>query len=142
MLFRSTHVPAPSLVAIKPCKILVAEDHSVNQVVINMMLKKLGYSNLTLVENGVQAVEKTKQEDFDFILMDVQMPELDGFQATQLIREQLRGRSQPKIIALTAAAMESDHKRALEVGMDDFVTKPFTLETLKSVLLGDITQDE
>ena len=136
------HVPAPSLVAIKPCKILVAEDHSVNQVVINMMLKKLGYSNLTLVENGVQAVEKTKQEDFDFILMDVQMPELDGFQATQLIREQLRGRSQPKIIALTAAAMESDHKRALEVGMDDFVTKPFTLETLKSVLLGDITQDE
>jgi signal transduction histidine kinase/AmiR/NasT family two-component response regulator len=116
-----------------PLRLLLAEDNPVNQKVAVYLLQKAGHF-VTPVANGKQAVEAVAQGSFDAVLMDVQMPELDGFEATQAIRarETGTGRHIP-IIAMTAHAMTGDRERCLQSGMDDYVSKPIQLKDLLRV---------
>jgi PAS domain S-box-containing protein len=115
-------------------RILVAEDNSVNQLLVLAQLKSLGYS-ANAVANGREAVEAVSTVPYDLVLMDCQMPEMDGFTATQAIRklEQSTGRH-ITIIALTANAMKEDQERCLQSGMDDYMSKPLRKDTLGKVL--------
>jgi len=114
-----------------PLKILVAEDNLVNQKLTLKVLSKLGFE-ATLAENGKIAVEMASQQQYDIILMDVQMPEIDGLEATKLIRQTIK--IQPVIIAMTANAMIEDRKECLDAGMDDFLSKPVKLEEIMNML--------
>jgi signal transduction histidine kinase/CheY-like chemotaxis protein len=108
-----------------PRRILLAEDGVVNRAVAVGLLEKRGH-HVTAVENGQRAVELIRQQPFDLILMDVQMPVLDGFAATAAIRElEARSGIRTPIIAMTAHAMKGDRERCLAAGMDDYVAKPF-----------------
>ncbi|MEX1232993.1 MAG: response regulator [Planctomycetaceae bacterium] len=131
------HAPLPadikSLSAppfVKRWHILLVEDNLINQRVASDMLKRCGNS-VTIANNGIEAVEAYGGDRFDLILMDVQMPEMDGFQATAAIRkrEAATGRHVP-IIAMTANAMEGDREHCLEAGMDDYLSKPIQCERL------------
>jgi signal transduction histidine kinase/ActR/RegA family two-component response regulator len=113
-------------------RVLVVEDDRVNQRVIELLLAKLGLEYAT-VADGANAVSITTQESFDAILMDCQMPGMDGFEATRRIRAQLAGRPLP-IIALTANAMSGDRAACLAAGMDDFLAKPVRQEELRATL--------
>lgn len=116
-------------------RILLAEDNFTNQKVATMMLKKLGYNNVTVAENGQQAVDLTATQHFGLILMDVQMPVLDGYAATQLIRQREKQTKQHvTIIAMTANATQSDQQQCFDVGMDDFISKPINRDRLNTVL--------
>ncbi len=110
-------------------KILIAEDNLVNQKVAMRMLKRLGY-DADIANNGVETLEAVRRRSYDIILMDVQMPEMDGLEATRQIRQDGSIRHRPHIIAMTAAAMQVDQEQCLEAGMDDFVSKPTRLEEL------------
>ena len=117
----------------KPLRVLVAEDNVINQVLAVKMLQKLGCTP-DVVANGREAVEAPQRADYDAIFMDCQMPEMDGYQATPEIRRvHGTGRWVP-IIALTANAMEGDREKCLQAGMDDYLTKPFSLDALGEVL--------
>jgi CheY-like chemotaxis protein len=98
------------------------------------MLKRMGHQP-TLVANGNEAIEKWSQTPFDLILMDVQMPGVDGFEAARRIRKQeLAAEARTPIIAMTARAMNGDRERCIAAGMDDYVSKPVTMEALKRAL--------
>ena len=114
-----------------PLKILVAEDNIINQKLALKVLVKLGYEP-DLAENGKQALEMTEAEQYDLIFMDVQMPEMDGIEATKNIRNYLE--KQPMIIAMTANAMQEDKENCLKSGMDDFLSKPVKLEEIVGML--------
>lgn len=130
---RVYHAACEPREARKNLRILLAEDNSVNQKVALSMLAKLGYT-ADVVSNGSAAVEAVKRGEYDLILMDCQMPEMDGFEATRMIRS-LAGPSQKtKVIALTANAMKGDRERCLEAGMDDYVAKPLALGSLQDVI--------
>jgi CheY-like chemotaxis protein/HPt (histidine-containing phosphotransfer) domain-containing protein len=120
--------PAPIPAAGPALRILVAEDNAVNQVVIRELLGSLGHT-VAVVENGRQAVQAAFIEHFDVILMDVQMPEMDGYEATTEIRrqEQTAGGHRP-IVAMTANAMKGDDDRCLQAGMDGYVSKPIDVQ--------------
>ena len=113
---------------------LVAEDNVVNQTLIARLLEKRGHT-VVVAQNGREALEMLEKQHFDIVLMDVQMPEMDGFEATKQIREkeQASGAHLP-IIALTAHAMQGDQERCLVGGMDGYVAKPIKLEALFSVI--------
>jgi CheY-like chemotaxis protein len=114
-----------------PFRILIAEDNLINQQLIQHILGNLGYKPDS-VENGALAVAAAGVKPYDLILMDVQMPEMDGLEATKLIRESpLR---QPVIIALTANAMQGDREECLRAGMDDYISKPVRLDALMHLL--------
>jgi signal transduction histidine kinase/CheY-like chemotaxis protein len=110
-----------------PLRILVAEDNPVNQKIAGKILSKLGYQSV-LAGNGKEVMEMVGQESFDIILMDVQMPEMDGLEATRMIRTCLD--TQPVIIALTANAMQGDRDECMQAGMDDYMSKPIQLPEL------------
>ncbi|MFN8441176.1 MAG: ATP-binding protein [Caldilineaceae bacterium] len=112
-----------------PLRILVAEDNPVNQKVERLLLEKLGYQ-VDLACSGVEAVAAAERKQYDLILMDVQMPEMDGLQATQLIRARALSPVAPRIVALTAAVMPEDIKISLEAGMDAYLSKPIQIEAL------------
>ncbi len=116
-------------------RILMAEDNQVNQVVASEMLLSLGYE-ITMVDDGQQAVLKFTSGNYDLILMDCQLPKLDGYDATRQIRaiEQKRGHGHIPIVALTAFAMTGDRERALDAGMDDYLSKPYTRDDIAAVL--------
>ena len=118
-----------------PLRVLVAEDNVVNQRVINLMLQRLGYGGTT-VTNGLEVLAALKSKDYDTILMDVEMPDLDGREATRRLRS-ARGAKpdRPWIIALTASAMEIDRERAIAAGMNDFLTKPIRTDALSQALI-------
>jgi two-component system, sensor histidine kinase and response regulator len=115
-------------------RILVAEDNPVNQRVASHMLKKLGY-RCDIASNGKEAVEMFEQLPYDLVLMDCQMPEMDGYTAAQCIRqrEETRGGHTP-VIAMTANAMREDRARCLDAGMDGFIPKPIALEELETAM--------
>jgi CheY-like chemotaxis protein/anti-sigma regulatory factor (Ser/Thr protein kinase) len=112
-------------------RILLAEDNPTNQVVAMGMLRKLGYEDVELAADGKQAWQRALQEHFDLLLMDCQMPEMDGYEATRRLRA--AGCSAP-IVAMTASAIKGDRERCLEAGMNDYLTKPIDLKVLRSVL--------
>ena len=117
-----------------PLRVLVAEDNGVNQKVALAMLRHLGY-RADLAADGLEAVEAVRRVPYDVVFMDLQMPELDGVDATrQIIEEHPPGR-RPRIIALTANAFEEDRDACLAAGMDDYVSKPLKTETLEAALL-------
>jgi len=122
---------SPGFSARFPLSVLVAEDNQMNQHVIAHILYKLGYQP-DLVKNGQEAVEAANQNDYTLILMDMQMPVMDGMEATRIIRETVV--RQPAIIALTANTMEGDEATCLNAGMDDYIGKPIQLEELMSKL--------
>ena len=95
------------------------------------MLNTIGYEPVK-AETGIEVLEMMKAEHFDLILMDVQMPEMDGIEATKLIRS--KGTAQPVIIAMTANAMQSDQEECLKAGMDDYLSKPVRVDSLKSMI--------
>jgi signal transduction histidine kinase/CheY-like chemotaxis protein len=106
-----------------PINILVAEDHPINQLLVDFLLKKAGYK-ADLVGNGLEAVEAVQRQSYDLVFMDIQMPELDGMEATKQIQALLPKEKCPTIIAMTANAQQSDRNKCLEIGMDDYVAKP------------------
>ena len=116
-------------------RLLLAEDNPVNRQVAVMMLARLGYE-CDIAENGVEAIDLNERNPPDLILMDCQMPELDGYEATRKIRARERALNLPHlpIIALTANALSSDRDRCLEAGMDDYIAKPFRQEELAAVV--------
>jgi CheY-like chemotaxis protein len=120
--------------AVPPMKVLLAEDGRVNQIVATRMLEGRGHS-VVVAEDGQAALEEYGDNQFDAILMDVQMPRLDGFDATRTIREREReaGGHIP-IIAMTANAMKGDREKCLAAGMDDYVAKPIRSAELYKVL--------
>jgi signal transduction histidine kinase/DNA-binding NarL/FixJ family response regulator len=110
-------------------RILVAEDNQVNQMVISMMLRQLGHQ-VDVVINGIEACEQVQKAPYDLVLMDMQMPEMDGLTATQTIRRLPQDCAKIPIVALTANAMEGDRERYIAAGMDDYVAKPISLPQL------------
>ncbi|MDF0752049.1 ATP-binding protein [Marinobacter sp. 71-i] len=112
--------------------LLLVEDNQVNQVVASSMLKKLGHS-VTLAENGKRALEALQQASFDIVLMDCQMPVMDGYEATRKIRENPEWWDLP-VIAVTANVMQGDRDDCLESGMNDYITKPYNRADLKSII--------
>jgi len=114
-----------------PLTILLAEDNLVNQKIIIHMLAKMGYT-ADIVHNGREAVEAINQKLYDLVFMDVQMPEMDGLEATRVIRTLLQ--EQPYIVAMTANAMQGDREECLLAGMDDYISKPINLTDLKNML--------
>ena len=122
--------------SLPPLKILLAEDGKANQMMAVGLLTKWGHE-VTVAENGKEAIERWQAGSFDVILMDVQMPVLDGFEATQRIRELERDVSQhTPIVAMTARAIKGDRERCLAVGMDDYVSKPVRKSELHRALSG------
>ena len=114
-----------------PLTILIAEDNLVNQSLAIRTLKKLGYEPRVAM-NGVEVLTLLNEQKFDLILMDVQMPEMDGLEATRIIRT--TGKHQPTIIAMTANVMAEDIEMCVQAGMDGFVPKPIKLDDMLSVL--------
>lgn len=114
-----------------PFKILVAEDNDVNQKVIRVILERNGLP-FEIAADGSEAVRMFSQSQYDLVLMDCQMPQMDGLEATKRIRavETGEGRGRCYIVAMTANAMKGDRERCLEAGMDDFLAKPFTSQGL------------
>ncbi|MBM4398963.1 MAG: response regulator, partial [Candidatus Cloacimonetes bacterium] len=116
-----------------PHRILVADDNIINQKLMANVLYKLGYK-ADIASNGLEALNEVKKNKYDFVFMDVVMPEMDGFEATRLIRHTKTIKVQPKIIALTAHAMQGDKDKCFEVGMDDYISKPVRFEDVVRVL--------
>ena len=126
------HTMVASDEALARLQVLLVEDHPINQTLALALLKKLGIQ-ATLAQNGKAALARIDERSFDVVLMDMQMPIMDGLQATHAIR-QMNIPVQPYIIALTANAFENDRERCLQAGMDDFLAKPFTLDDLRARL--------
>jgi CheY-like chemotaxis protein/HPt (histidine-containing phosphotransfer) domain-containing protein len=117
-------------------KILLAEDNLINQEVARAMLERCGCT-IEIVNNGRRAVERVFEGPFDVVLMDCQMPELDGYEATMEIRRQEKVRQGTRrlpIVAITAHAMQGDREKCLQAGMDDYITKPLQMVELRRVL--------
>jgi len=126
---------APAGSPIHTERVLLADDNAINQKVASSMMAKLGYRT-DPAANGLEALEAVKRQQYDIIFMDVQMPEMDGLEATRRIRAlaAAAGQRGPWIIALTANAMQDDRELCLSAGMDDYVTKPFKLPDLTAAL--------
>jgi len=129
----------PEMAKRQPLRILLAEDNVVNQKVALRLLERLGY-RADVAGNGLEALEALKRQPYDVVLMDVQMPEMDGLEASRRIKQGGAVVSIPRIIALTADAMQGDRERCLAAGMDDYITKPIRVEALVAAL--DKTQPQ
>jgi PAS domain S-box-containing protein len=114
--------------------ILIVEDNVTNQLVLRRQLEKLGYVNLTIVNNGQEALTILGKTHHDIVMMDCQMPLMDGFETTDRIRSSQNGRGSTFIIALTAHALTEDREKCIAAGMDDYITKPVALENLSAAL--------
>ncbi|MDM0065142.1 response regulator [Variovorax sp. J31P207] len=123
----------PSMAARHPLRILLAEDNAVNQKLALRLLQQMGY-RADLAANGIEAVESVQRQAYDVVLMDVQMPELDGLDATRQICELLPGTQRPRIVAMTANAMQGDREMCMAAGMDDYLAKPIRVDRLVEAL--------
>ncbi len=117
-----------------PLRILIAEDNPINQMVLKAMLERLGYQ-VALANDGKQALDACRSQSYDLILMDVQMPNMDGVEATQILKRELSAARRPYILAVTAHAMAGDRERYLAAGMDDYLSKPVSADELLNKLI-------
>ena len=115
-----------------PLRILLAEDNAVNQKLALRLFSLMGY-DVDVAANGIEAVDAVERQPYDVVFMDVQMPEMDGLEATRRIRARVADGG-PRIVAMTANAMEGDREACLEAGMDDYVAKPIRVEELLGAL--------
>lgn len=129
----SSPVAAKTIMPSFNASVLLAEDNAVNQQVARKMLEKLG-CQVEVANNGREAYEKVQLKSYDVIFMDCQMPEMDGYAATQAIRKLAGAVAQTPIVAITANAMQGDREKCLSAGMDDYVSKPVKTETLQQML--------
>jgi CheY-like chemotaxis protein len=118
-----------------PLRILVAEDNAINQKVVLRLLERLGY-RADVAANGIEALEAIERQAYDVILMDVQMPEMDGIEAARRIFQRFERHEAPRVIAMTANVLQGDRELALAAGMEGFLSKPIELTTLRQALLG------
>jgi PAS domain S-box-containing protein len=123
----------PGMADRHPLRILLAEDNVVNQKVALRLLEQMGY-RADVAADGVEAVAAVERQAYDVVLMDVQMPELDGFEASREINRRWPGARRPRLVAMTANAMEGDRERCMAAGMDDYVAKPIRPEELVTAL--------
>jgi CheY-like chemotaxis protein len=119
-------------IELKP-RLLIAEDNTVNQKLISHVLKNLGY-DFVIVEDGKKVLEALEKEAYDFIIMDLYMPIMDGFEATEQIMARFKPAQRPIIIALTGNSEGAEKDKCLAAGMTDFITKPVRPEQLKSII--------
>ncbi|WP_338328272.1 ATP-binding protein [Vibrio aestuarianus] len=131
MLLESVTQASEHAIPLSSRSILVVDDIRMNQIIINQMLKMLNIQP-DITTNGVEAIDAAQRNTYDLIFMDCRMPEMDGFEATQLLRE--KGYSIP-IIALTAGTTLEERERCLQCGMDDILTKPYTANDLERMLI-------
>ena len=120
-----------------PLRILVAEDNTVNQKVVQQLLAHLGY-RADIVASGVEVLDALERQNYDVILMDVQMPDMDGLEATRRLKSRFTAATAPRIIAMTASAMLGDREKCLAAGMDAYVSKPVELDQVRAVLISVI----
>jgi CheY-like chemotaxis protein len=123
----------PGMATRHPLRILVAEDNAVNQKLALRILQQMGY-RADLASNGIEAIESVERQVYDVVLMDVQMPEMDGLEASRRITAQWPADARPRIVAMTANAMAGDREMCLAAGMDDYITKPIRVEQLVEAL--------
>jgi len=123
----------PQMAARHPLRILLAEDNVVNQKMAMRILQQMGY-RADLASNGIEAVESVQRQAYDVVLMDVQMPEMDGLEASRRICAKLAPAERPRIVAMTANAMQGDREMCMEAGMDDYLTKPIRVDRLVEAL--------
>jgi len=116
-----------------PLRILLVEDNSTNQKLALLMLERFGY-RADVAGNGVEALQALERQTYDVVFMDVHMPEMDGLEATARLRGELPAEQQPRVIAMTASAMQGDRERCLQAGMDDYVSKPISAQELAAAL--------
>ncbi len=123
----------PGMAAGHPLRILLAEDNVVNQKLAMRILQQMGY-RADLASNGIEAVESVQRQAYDVILMDVQMPEMDGLEASRRICAMAVPEQRPRIVAMTANAMQGDREMCMDAGMDDYLTKPIRVDRLVEAL--------
>jgi CheY-like chemotaxis protein len=117
--------------------VLLVEDYPVNQELTQEMLEMMG-CKVEIAENGKQALEILKEKRFDLILMDIQMPEMDGYECSLLIRKMESVSKTTPIVALTANALQGDKEKCISAGMDDYISKPFRMADLEAVLMRQL----
>jgi CheY-like chemotaxis protein len=117
-----------------PLRILLAEDNVVNQKLAMRLLGQMGY-RADLASNGIEAIESVSRQTYDVVLMDVQMPDMDGLEATRrIVARWPDADKRPRVVAMTANAMQGDREACLAAGMDDYLTKPIRVEALVATL--------
>jgi CheY-like chemotaxis protein len=133
-----TSAPKPTidaeLAARHPLRILLAEDNVVNQKLALRLLSQMGY-RADVASNGIEAIEALERQTYDVVLMDVQMPEMDGLEASRRITQRWQSDRRPRIVAMTANAMQGDRDECMAAGMDDYVTKPIRVDALVAALV-------
>ena len=132
---RSKTAMDADMAARHPLRILLAEDNVVNQKLALRLLQQMGY-RADLASNGIEAIECIERQPYDVVLMDVQMPEMDGMEATRRITRRWSAQERPRIVAMTANAMQGDREQCLAAGMDDYITKPIRVDQLVASLTG------
>ena len=123
----------PEMADRHPLRILLAEDNAVNQKLALRLLSQMGY-RADVAANGIEAIQAVERQTYDVVLMDVQMPEMDGLEATRQICARWPTGARPRIIAMTANAMQGDRELCLQAGMDDYVAKPIRVDELIGAL--------
>jgi signal transduction histidine kinase/DNA-binding response OmpR family regulator len=131
----------PEIAQRNPLRILLVEDNAFNQKVATHLLKRMGYT-ADLAGNGLEAIESIKRQTYDVVLMDVQMPEMDGLEATRQICARWSRGERPRIVAMTANAMQGDLETCLAAGMDDYVAKPIRINELAAALERSMKRNE
>jgi CheY-like chemotaxis protein len=125
--------PIPNVVGRRPLRVLLAEDNVVNQRLARLVLEKLSH-HVDIVGNGLEAADAVHLVPYDVVLLDVEMPVMDGMEATRLIRTTEPIQRQPEIVAMTASALVDDKRACYEAGMDDYLAKPVRLQELNAAL--------